>query len=392
MADAAKIIPLFHGDYGNKEEPTEWFTQFQLSIPDAWMDMRKVDRFGLQLAPGSYADDWFGNLPSAEKLTRVQQREHIKDQVPKEEEIGEWVEDRRTGDYGHVLWAERVKRLALSMGDAEGMLIMHAIEGALQVIKGELDEDHASWEELVSAVWNIKVEKLRRSKERQDAEHTRDHAVALLQQQLSSLTVRTTSTAFTQGQACPMFMQPVHSQTGSAAPQGMGLQGPSSGAMTMAYTRGAAPWPPLTRSQILEKMSVLPKQPDTEVGRRQYEADVKLWHRTYGYDTPLSLERPYPLKPGTAAAGAGKCFSCGLVTDPPHVGSMCTAKEMLKPHETRWRQLVAGMLRRAMQLQTASTPVNYMWPTPVQSTPQPGSTTMLVGMVVLWDAWQVKEN
>ncbi|KIJ11408.1 hypothetical protein PAXINDRAFT_15709 [Paxillus involutus ATCC 200175] len=56
----------------------------------------------------------------------------------------------------------------------------------------------------------------------------------------------------------------------------------------------------LTRVQILEKASALQQHPNTEAGRRIYEMDVENWHNTYGSEAP-ALERPYPIRPGTAA-------------------------------------------------------------------------------------------
>ncbi|KAI6007930.1 hypothetical protein EDC04DRAFT_2611230 [Pisolithus marmoratus] len=55
-------------DYSNKEEPSDWFTEFQLSLPMTWMEAVKVDQFSLQLAAGSYAEEWFMDLPSRDKV------------------------------------------------------------------------------------------------------------------------------------------------------------------------------------------------------------------------------------------------------------------------------------------------------------------------------------
>lgn len=105
----------------------------------------------------------------------------------------------------------------------------------------------------------------------------------------------------------------------------------------------------------------------TDAGRRQYEADVDMWHRMNGTEGVPSLERPYPLRPGTAVVGSGECYACGMVTEPMHVSSQCTATETLKPQESRWRQYVAAMLRRAAPGQ-APTPTYTV--APMQYTPQ----------------------
>ena len=62
----AKMLPLFHGDYSDKDEPAHWFTQFQLALPDTWSEAAKLQRFQMQLAPGGYADEWFNELSVSE--------------------------------------------------------------------------------------------------------------------------------------------------------------------------------------------------------------------------------------------------------------------------------------------------------------------------------------
>jgi hypothetical protein len=40
--DNLHSIPLFHGDYREKEEPSLSFAQFQLSLPDSYTDVQHV--------------------------------------------------------------------------------------------------------------------------------------------------------------------------------------------------------------------------------------------------------------------------------------------------------------------------------------------------------------
>lgn len=316
-----------------------------------------------ELAAGSHADEWFADLPSEDKAdmmalkaaflkhwppvkkprwTRAQQRERIRALVLNEEDVGKWVEDESGGDYGHIVWATKVMRLAMNMGDTEGRLIECVIEEAPAVLRNELEDEYEGWDEFVEAVRKVKVKKMLRNREAKRGEQELRREVAELRQQMGQLAVRHT----------PQTYQPraVVCTAGEGTMQAYWNQHAKTSAVPLAINRNVVvPRVPLTRAQILEKVSALPQRANTEVGRRLYEADVAVWHRTFGEGTAPALERPYPLKPGTTAVGSGECFSCGLVTDPPHVGSTCTTKETLRPHETRWRQLVAGMLRRAAQ-------------------------------------------
>jgi hypothetical protein len=128
-ADTVKSVPLFYGDYGEGENPSAWFAQFELSLPISWTDAQRVQRFGMQLTPGEVAEEWYQGLnsshlssfhnlkseffkrwppPKRPRLTRAQQKERIMAQVLKEEEVGVWTQEGRTGNYAHVTWAVNV--------------------------------------------------------------------------------------------------------------------------------------------------------------------------------------------------------------------------------------------------------------------------------------------
>ncbi|KIM56849.1 hypothetical protein SCLCIDRAFT_17106 [Scleroderma citrinum Foug A] len=319
----AKMLPLFHGDYSDKEEPAHWFAQFQLALPDLWPEATKVQWFRMQLAPRGYTDEWFDALTTSEcasvaairtraRWSKVQQKERVRDQSLKEEEIGKWIQEGRVGDYGQNVWAERVMKLALSMGDADGTLIEYAIKMAPPILRNHLEEGYDSWEEFIQAVRNIPAVKLRHSREDLEKERTQDSAIAVLRQQVTQLTVWASVPSY---QASPRV-----------SPTSLPYTNAVSGTATPSTPQGAA------------------------------------WHRTYGSDTTPSLKRPYPLKPGMAALGSGECFVCRMVTDLPHIGGVCQAAEPLKPLESRWRQLVAGMLRRAMSPRPPVSQVQYVWP------------------------------
>ncbi|KAI5998600.1 hypothetical protein EDD15DRAFT_2363410 [Pisolithus albus] len=381
--ETAKVVPLFRGDYANKEEPADWFTEFQLSLPTTWSEDMKIDRFGLQVAVGSYADEWFTDLPTSDKASLAALKAAFLKRalVLKEEDIGSWIERDEGGDYGHVIWATKVMRLALSMGDTEGKLVEYAVEAAPLTLRNELDEEYESWDEFVEAVRKVRSKKLTRSKEAKKGEQELRNEVAELRQQIGQLTLRHAAQAY-QG-------RPVMRAEGETTHQSYPNQYTRPGAGAATAARGMAiPRVPLTRAQVLEKARAVPHRPSTEQGRRLYEMDVQAWHRAFGEETMPSLERPYPLKPGTAVAGSGECFSCGMVTEPPHMGNTCAAKEMLQLHETRWRQLVASMLRRTTQVRVGPIPVQYAWPVPHQSETKAEANAPHVYAITTGDGWQ----
>lgn len=403
-----RTVPLFKGDYGDKEEPTEWFAQFELSLLETWTDRQRIDRFAMQLAPGQIAEEWFQGLsslristfldlrtafrkrwppPKRPKYSRMQQKERVMAEVLDENDIGLWT----AGNYGHVVWATKVSRLALGMGDMEGYLIEYVIEAILNLLKDYLKCEYADWDEFVEDVQSVSSVKLKRGREDLDKERVRDVDIARLKAQpsLASLqylfsqmstssqwsnppayraTTRTPtlpSQAAVQPNVTGIMYPTLNSAPLMPAPNALGmLMGTGRGGFGMRgapFTRVQ-----LTRAQIMEKLAMAPQRANTEAGVRQYEADIELWHRNHGTEGFSTLDKPYPLRPGTALIGSGECYSCGVVTDPPHVGAQCIAQEHLKPQESRWRQQVAGLLRRtALQMKQpaySAAPVQYVAP------------------------------
>ncbi|KAG1818249.1 hypothetical protein EV424DRAFT_1540191 [Suillus variegatus] len=379
-----RTVPLFRGDYANKEEPTEWFAQFELSMPASWNDSQRISRFEMQLAPGNIAEEWFQDIaarksftfsglkiafrkrwppPKRPKYTRAQQKEWVMAELLEEDEIGVWAE----GNYGHVTWASKVSRLALGMGDTAGHLIEYMLEGIPDLLKDHLKCDYDSWDDFIEDVQRVPSVKLKRGREDLDKERARDADIARLKaqnvQRLSAPTYRTTFRTATPPNPMPAnvvgntYPSPYPTLSAPIMNNPMMPMRGGFNARGMPFMRAQ-----LTRAQILEKLSATPQRANTEAGRRQYEADVELWHRTHGAEGFQTLEKPYPLRPGTAVLGSGECYNCGMVTEPLHVSTQCIAQEPLRPQESRWRQQVAGLIRR-----TAS-PMNrpsYL-PTPVQ--------------------------
>ncbi|KAF8833589.1 hypothetical protein BDN67DRAFT_1017374 [Paxillus ammoniavirescens] len=131
--------------------------------------------------PGSYADEWFDDLGTMEtasmaalrlaffkrwppmkkpKWSRAQQKERIRGQTLREEDIGAWIAEGRVEDYGQNVWATKVMRLALSMGDIGGALIEYALEGVPTLLKEHLTCEYDTWEDFLEAIRTVPREKL----------------------------------------------------------------------------------------------------------------------------------------------------------------------------------------------------------------------------------------
>ncbi|KAG2120449.1 uncharacterized protein F5147DRAFT_646953 [Suillus discolor] len=210
-------IPLFHGDYREKEEPSLWFAQFRLSLPDSYSDVQCIQRLKMQLAPGSMADQWFDDIsvacslfnqlqgefmlrwppPKPPQYSRAQQKECVMAQVLKEEDIGVWLPGEPMSNYGQVTWGNKVMRITMGMGDSTGLLVEYALEGIPNVLKDHMTCSYASWQEFLQNVESVPAVKLKRAKEDLNMNRTRNTDIAQLKAQ-NLLALNTLPFQFTQ--------------------------------------------------------------------------------------------------------------------------------------------------------------------------------------------------
>ncbi|KAG1770130.1 hypothetical protein EV702DRAFT_1049455 [Suillus placidus] len=154
----------------------------------------------MQLAPGQIVEEWFQDVtptrtitvaglkaafrkhwppPKRPKYTRAQQKERIMAELLEENDIGLWT----AGNYGHVVWATKVSRLAMGMGDIEGHLIEYVIKGIPNLLKDHLKCDYNSWDEFVEDVQSVPSVKIKRGRKDLDKERARDVDIARLKAQ-----------------------------------------------------------------------------------------------------------------------------------------------------------------------------------------------------------------
>ncbi|KAJ6544693.1 hypothetical protein B0H10DRAFT_2133764 [Mycena sp. CBHHK59/15] len=112
----------------------------------------------------------------------------------------------------------------------------------------------------------------------------------------------------------------------------------------------AAVQQPLTgndRRIFLEAIARIIHHPDTEAGRRAHGDQQQQWFRTHG-NVQVTIDRPYPLRPGCAPVNTGECFRCGR-GDHTNFRQQCQAprEQCLSPKEQQWRRVATQALREA---------------------------------------------
>ena len=175
MSENPPTTDMFFGDEDN---PTMWFAEFQWMLPLTWTDTEKVAHFANHILPNSYASDWYDVLtptttsilttiqtafntrwppPERPKFSRAEQMERIRELVLKEENIGKWItpSDKRRPDYGQNLWANEVTKMARMMGDTEGFLIEFALETIPDTLKDHLTCRYSKWDKFQKDIWSV---------------------------------------------------------------------------------------------------------------------------------------------------------------------------------------------------------------------------------------------
>ncbi|KAI9570668.1 hypothetical protein HD554DRAFT_2170266 [Boletus coccyginus] len=214
MSENPPTTDMFFGDEDN---PTMWFTEFQRMLPLTWMDREQVAHFTNHIVPNSYASDWFNNLtnietadlttlrrafnirwplPECPKFSQAEQMEHIREQVLKEESIGKWTmpSDKRKANYGQNIWANGVIKAGITMEDTAGFLIDCAVDDIPHLLKDHLTCRYNMWDEFKTDVRSILPHKIKQGKEKLEKERARDAEIVQLHVQTSATAATLQST------------------------------------------------------------------------------------------------------------------------------------------------------------------------------------------------------
>ncbi|KAJ7174698.1 hypothetical protein C8R46DRAFT_93138 [Mycena filopes] len=380
---------MFYGDGRAGESPHDFKKKVQARFMGKGMsDAEKVEALGLGMASGSPADTWFDDpartaakaswalmsaafdakWPKRAALKRVGQ-DAIDDLLAeklKVEDIGKRMKHGGVEEFGHVVWARNVARIAADIPDATGLFIGIVVE-KLPLIMQELlvpGTVFADWSAFETAVAGIKVAAI-------------VHAKAKETRLVEMAAVKTTPRHMVTASHQPA---PVHPQRPSFPSYPYPSYPPPQFTLPpqqpVAFAPPPQPAPPGNQAapaqrpfrpdheRLVDLERNLPvHHPATDAGRAAYAQLISDWDARNGARQPNEL-RPYPLTPGTAPLeGGGECFNCALFG---HMTNDCPNPSM-PAQEKKWRQIAAsirngarGIPRRNTQSAPAPIPIQYV--------------------------------
>lgn len=365
----AQIQP-FHGDGENNENPQDFLKSImRMALANKWQDQTKIDYFSNSLKSDSQAEDWFLELPNTSTDTwahlvaafndkwpskttapksRAERHQELEECILTEAELGTKKMMNGREEHAHVVWVDKIYRLAQAIPDNDGLLIGTARKQIPIALQALLKDDYVTWKSFVDAVRKVtttaikeqqKLEDERKELQRMRMELNRLSRVTQPPNTPSKALAASFQTMGLQGR----FPQPNFQQVStSPSPQIPQQPRQTSGAPAQRFTpyRSDA-----ERLQLLQQNRQVVHQTTPE-GLTAYNAAVAAWNATWGNLTPNET-RPYPLTPGTSNVATRECWKCGLQG---HTTPSCTSTTPIPPLETRWRITAANIARLGRQL------------------------------------------
>ncbi|KII82684.1 hypothetical protein PLICRDRAFT_181167, partial [Plicaturopsis crispa FD-325 SS-3] len=309
-------------------------------------DKAKIGYFETCLEYGSPANKWFDGLTIPDELIQ-----NLKSWKLSTDTLGQKVESGGKQVYSHVDWANGLVSRADDAGD-KGHMLLSEVYGALP---GPVCyKPRGTYKELAAAVREIAIpdllDELRRfCKDEETARLAREPPIS------PTKALRTALNATHIHQPAPPRPYP-QAQRGNYGGNPFMAPGGSRGGLYFARggpprpagtgRGGGAPGRPSLRGRLIAdryrdlKANSSPPVPDTDEGRAAYRTQVSAWMRTNSGFEP-DEQHPYPLSPGTSAAGTNECFRCGKGG---HRSVVCQAPPM-PGLEQRWRSIATYITR-----------------------------------------------
>ncbi|KAF9553006.1 hypothetical protein CPC08DRAFT_646184 [Agrocybe pediades] len=274
--------------------------------------------------------------------------------VLEESALGKRVGVDGSGEFSHVVWANKLERLAAPLKDTSGLLIPVVRKSMPLALRQLVGVKHTSWKEFCAAICAVSTAELDEVLEVTKRQSEVYEAVQRLQKGrtgMQSLQDAMAAASITnQQQSAPASARFTPQPRLHATPRGATQPYASSTSQQRSFR------PDTERLADVQRLA-LPQHPNTPAGVAAYNAQVAQWSSSHSGLSPNEL-RPYPLTPGTAPVMSGECWKCGHVG---HRSSECSAATKVPLLEEKWRSIAASIRRRAGEVAAAGGDVSVNW-------------------------------
>jgi hypothetical protein len=358
MAEAN--VKFFTGGNDDSEDPQDFLKGIKrYMMMKTFEDEAKIEYFTLCLKSRSPAEIWWNALPLTSRntwakvqiefekqwpakpvteKTTAEKQAMLEREVLKESELGLRISVGGIDEYTHVVWADKVEKLAANIPDTNNLLVASVRKALPKTIRKIIGGKTMTWAEFCKTVRDIGHEEILEIQNEERERNNLQSRVALMTAAQNTPS-KALATTFRSVSINPI-PQPIFTPRASAAPEYR-----SSG------------YPERTNAQRMEEITnrPLPHHPDTPAGHALYTAQVALWTSLHAGKGPNEF-RPYPLTPGTEAVAANECWTCGHRS---HRGLPC-GRPAVPDSEQHWRRIAGGIRNRIRSEIYTAPPVNVV--------------------------------
>lgn len=366
---------LFWGDGEHEDDnPQDFMNGVERSFfgKSSLTDADKLKQFRLNLKAGSVAMAWLNGLAATKKDTWEHLQASFVGRWPEkappmkshmeriallkaakltDAEMGKRVKVDGMEEFSHIVWADKIERLADAVPDTIGLLISSIREDMPAVLKHYVKE-HATWTAFCDAIRAVSPTEIEEQQAKEKAAKQLAEDVRIIKERGTPL--KALGNAFRNIN----LGAPIPAPRFNIPPRGFTPPQPT-------YPLQQPTYPPQQRMPTFQPRAdadrmndvtrlALPIHPDTPAGRLAYNTQITTWTLA-NPNGKVNEYQPYPLTPGTAPAASRECWTCGY---PGHMSQACNGTR-LPALETTWRSIAATIRRNHDRSSTAAN-VNYV--------------------------------
>jgi hypothetical protein len=303
--------------WGDNEHPEESPQDF-LKAMQRWglnktnaTNAQKLENFGLNLKSNAAAEQWFDTLPTEDNDTwehlvgafkkkwpsktptvkTVEEKQAALEQTRiSEEEVGKRVTTNGVEELAHVVWADKIERLAAAIPDANGLLISTIRKSMPKVLQKVTGLGHTSWTTFCSAVRTATLAQITEAKEEEKEARDLWEQVRRLQElrDMSARDVMNVLQRLTVNTSTPIPRFPILRTQPRNAPNYPPAPAFNPNNQPPARTTYQAPNQPAYRqnrtpAECMDDViwRALPTHPNTPAGHALYNAQIIQWNTEY---------------------------------------------------------------------------------------------------------------
>ncbi|KAJ7233814.1 hypothetical protein C8J57DRAFT_1090289 [Mycena rebaudengoi] len=364
----------------DKSSAQDFQRAFHRDIHPSTSSADKAKAFKNYFVAGSKVDIWYKGLPTATKadmdlldaalearypeqqtvqLTPAEYGMMLVKEKPKKEELGTKIKVVDREVWAHHAWANKMLRYTTNAKVDKNNTYIEQVRIELpQQIRTKISKMFVNWGAFLREVWEIDTVELEvEMRERREEEETWKNLKQMVERQAAvqaspTAAIRSQLTRTTIGapaQAPPRWPAPTPSgnpfSSGGNGGQGNLFRAPLP-PRTPYEQQQQRPLEGADRAKLLATIAGILQHPNTDAGRREHGMQQHAQFTVHG-GVPVSVNTPYPLRPGTVPVNSGECYRCGMTghTNFRH-GCTATQKQSLSVREQTWRRVASQALKQ----------------------------------------------